>query len=103
MKIKKLKEKGLIAGRIIETIFLTKSQNKINHAPIGIKKTSKKSLKAKIYKKTNTYYNLLENSSFSVNLTNDAEIFFKSIFDKELEINEFALKNSFLTIKGELK
>lgn len=96
----KLKKLGFKKNRVIETVFLTKGKEKTNHAPIGVKRKKGKKLEAKVYKETNTYHNLKENRFFSINLINDYNIFYDSIFDKELEIQNLELKNSFRTIKG---
>lgn len=96
----KLKKLGFEQGRTIETIFLTKTDQGINHAPIGVERLGKELLGARIYKDTKTLKNLKKNPQFSANLTNESELFYKSVFDMQLNIHDFKLIDSFFTIKG---
>ncbi|PTD93963.1 hypothetical protein C9439_05010 [archaeon SCG-AAA382B04] len=100
---KKLENLGFEKDRTIETILLTKKQGQINLAPIGIRRKEQDFLEAKIYKTTQAYSVLNEGDIVSLNLTNDAELFFKSIFDKKIETEDFKIKKSDYIIKSRCK
>lgn len=78
-----LRSLGFRRNWIYETIITTESGGRPHAAPMGVSSRNLKTLILSIYKTSETYRNIDATGFFAVNLTDDVELFYDSLFNRK--------------------
>lgn len=78
-----LNELGFKENWIYEAIVSTEEDGNINHAPMGVWTQDLKTLTLKTYKTSRTADIINDTREFTVNLTDDLDLFYKALYEKD--------------------